>query len=287
MNATTARQPIPVSSRPPAPRPARGFRNRMLRPALPLLFLLLTIPVPVLRGAADPVSALEESVREWLALRREWQRLQSDWQQEQRMLAAEEELLRQRLETLAADRAGNENAAAVAQASLREAVVLKNRLESALAGTANAISTAEASLTSWEKHLPPLLRKPLHEAFAGLAATAGSSDTRALAQRAQRVVALHTELQKLTGSVHAGRMILPDADGRERETEVLFLGMSVGYAVAAEGDAGAVGRPGAAGWTWQWQPELGTAVRRLLRSHRRDTPAALVNVPVLCGETAE
>lgn len=267
-----------------APRRRRAWAGRcVLAALLGAVVAAPAAPAPT-PTSADSVSALGASVREWLALRREWRRLRSDWQDEQRLLADEERLLQERVAGLRSRIARTDVALASEERALSEFVAARRGVTSSLASAAASVGAAELHLGTWFAKLPSLLQQPLRDSFLSLPQDA-DPNVNALAERAQRVVAIYTELQQLSRGIHAGRMVLPDAAGQEREVDVLFIGIAVGYALAADTDTAAVGRPTVAGWSWQWRPELAAPVRRLFECHRRESSAALVSVPVRRGES--
>jgi len=125
----------------------------------------------------------------------------------------------------------------------------------------------------------------------------GKSDALATAERLQLVSAFTQDCRRMLGTVHALKEVVqlpPDAEGRpsdganaataagERiEADVLYLGGAIGYFVTP-GDraAGMIVRSGV-GWKVVRRNDLVGAVRRALAVFSKETPPALVELPVV------
>ena len=94
------------------------------------------------------------------------------------------------------------------------------------------------------------------------------------------MLSLYTEIEALQARTHEVKEILDLGGGLRREMNVLYLGLTRGFGVSADGAVAAVGRPEPAGWTWSRRDGLAPAVRQAVAVFRRESPAGLVPLPL-------
>jgi hypothetical protein len=238
-------------------------------------------------AAAEPgpgVDAVQNLVRDWLALRREITRAAGDWEAQKRLLRDEIHLLDQRKEALRQELAARREDEGTKRKELagaqEETAAARANLERLL----GPLTEAEAHLRAWCRGLPDALAVHVRSAAAGLPGESRGTDLAGIGERVQLVFGLYSQLEKLDRGVHDGRMVLTAPDGRRVEMDVLFLGLAMGYAVSPDGRRAAVGRPGGEGWSWEWRPELAASIAKALAIHRKQEPAAFLALPVRVGE---
>jgi len=272
----------------PIGRGEAGAFGRAARRRGPLLVLaaLLTGWAP---ARAAEIDRLEDSVREWIALRRELNRAQTGWAEQKLLLGDELRMLETQRAQLTRKLQTRTEAAEATAATLAEESRNKASVEADLATLREPLRRAEAHLRTWRKRLPDLLLAPLRKAFDKLPDedAAAPDDYSALAERLQLAVGLYGQIEQLDRSLHAGKIVLRDDGGRELEMDVLFLGLAIGYAVSADGARAAVGRPAAPGWSWEWDPQLAPAVSSALACYRKEIPATFVDLPLRIQEEAK
>jgi len=239
-------------------------------------------------AAAPPgVDGIKSQVREWVTLRGEIGRVRGDWVEEEQLLVAEQRLLVRRADDLRGQLDESEREKADAVAAMGQAKADCMTADESLSGLLDAVRHAEAHMRSCRRRLPPLLQDQLTASFAALELSDADGEPRRVAERLQVVAALYAELQRLAKGVHTGKMLMTDAAGDTREMEVLFVGLTVGYAVSLDNTRAASGRPAARDWTWQWDAALAPAVRDALALARRDRAPALVTLPMRTAEADE
>ena len=248
------------------------------------LLALWVLHVPAI--AASDIGGLEGMVREWMALRREINRTRTDWVDQKSLLEDETRLLRTQKETLAKRLSGYTSQAETAEKRLADTTAKTGELGAGLEALHQPLLQAEADLVTRTGRLPEPLLHSVRSLVDGVVARGGRPPTvEDLADRLQAVVSLCTHLQQLTQGVHSANVTLPDDAGRQREMQALFLGLSVAYAVSADGAQAARGCPGPDGWVWEWDDSLAPAVRQCLACYRKEAPAEFVTLPLRLGET--
>jgi hypothetical protein len=63
--------------------------------------------------------------------------------------------------------------------------------------------------------------------------------------------------------------------------DVIYLGLGIAYFVDAAGEVAGMGSPGAGGWQWKLQPELGPKVRDAIAIYRSQKAAEFLGLPAV------
>jgi hypothetical protein len=141
------------------------------------------------------------------------------------------------------------------------------------------VSRAELRLRAWDERIPASLKAGLADGLAALPTTRQQAEKQSLAERAQRVVALYTQLEQLLNNFHVTQQMLSTGEGR-RQVDVLYLGLANGFAVSADDQWAAIGTPGDRGWQWTPVPDQAGAIRDALNVIAQHEPARLVDLPL-------
>jgi hypothetical protein len=261
---------------------------RLMKPGrflLRIVLALLCAHVGIRSGLGESVGELEGLVAQWVALRSQIAAEQQAWERQRLHLQRSTELLRKEAAELARDLAESQDTIAaldVQRAGLQER---RDELRRILQAMQPVLDSAEEALLSIRDTLPASLGGSLHDAMGKLPETSEQASSVTTARRLQLVIAIYTELEKLHNGYHWAKEIVDAEDGRRIEVEVLYIGLTCAFAVSPEGEWAAVGRPGAAGWTWEPRPALGPQVREAIDVlHRRRTPK-LVHLPLRVSTT--
>jgi len=243
--------------------------------------LLLAVDVP-LAEEGGRVESLEALVEQWSALRRTIAQEERDWEAQRRRWEDEIALLKKEKAELSAEieeaRLTGRGIEEESERVLRE----KERLAALLEEMPPVLEEAEAALTLWPDLLPPPLYEKLAPAFRRLRDVDKAPSRSA---RLQHVLGLYTEIEKLHRDIHVVKELLRMPDGKRREVDALYLGLSRAFAVSQDATWAGVGTPtGEEGWRWEARPELAGEVRNAIRVFRRERTAELVELPLLVQE---
>lgn len=229
---------------------------------------------------SNALPTLDALVRQWVALRQEtaaetrvWQEQESQWRTEIALVERERDALT--AEIAAASIQQQTHAESQLAISAREA-----RLETMRQDLLPILDRAEADLRRWPPRIPPPLMPPLADGFARLPATHAEALQVGAARRLQLILSLYAQLEDLNQRVHATKQMLDDGSGGRREMDVLYLGLSRGYAVSADNQWAAVGIPATDGWRWEAHPEIGKTVSDLIAMQRRERAPMLNALPL-------
>lgn len=227
-------------------------------------------------NAASAAADFRAAVSELVVLRAQAAKEARDWSRQREMLERELRLLQQAqaelLEQVSAARAAAEEE----ERGISEMAAKKLRLEQGLAALERVVEEAEQTLKSQIAAAPPWFVAELK--FEAAAAPSGgrggaAARTAALLERLARIEAAH-------GRIHYRRDILRGSDGAMREMDVLYLGLSRGFAVSDDNRLALAGAARAGGWTWTPADELAAEVRRAVDIHNRRRRAAAVALPL-------
>jgi len=240
------------------------------------------LPLAGLADGISPVSTLEGVVGRWVDLRgqadaedRAWTAQAAQWRQESELLTAEQAKLTAALATL-------EEAGETQQEQGAALMARRERLAAVLADVDAAVIRLQPSLSAMRPLVPSSLMTG--ELAAALdPGTAEPGEPAGVVARLQRALGALKALEELQGAIHTAREMIALPTGPRREMDVLYFGLSCGFAVSADGSAAAAGRPGAGGWAWEAVPALASDIRRLLRIANQDEPPALAVFPVAAG----
>ncbi len=234
----------------------------------------------------NQLTVFEKDVREWLQLRTELARENRQWQEEKAMLLEELRLLedqKKRTETLLSLRQTDQQHTARELDALR---VEKQQLENVQRSLSASLGKAEQDLASWKTKLPAALRTDfqsiLQQKFIAAPDAKNGQD---LSARLQSVLSLYSHLEELDKITHGKKMVISGPDGTEREMEVLFFGLGIGFALSADASLAGLCHPQKNGWVWEWHPEIAPQVKQAMECFRKERPAQFVLLPLKVGST--
>jgi hypothetical protein len=238
--------------------------------------VLAALPIPASCGdGTDQVETLEKAAGDWVKIRAETGRIESEWSSQQRLL--------QSMAGALDDRADS----AEAMRDLLLAKTAKDRSD--LADLDSSIKSSAAGLQDIETHLkamdlllpelrpsfPPRLNDALELPFRSLA----SSDL-PLGERMQLTMAILSRCIEFNRTVTCDSEVLTLAAGENPQLlEVIYWGLSHGYALDRASGKAWFGSPGPKDWQWEPMPDGADKVAQLISVYRGDKEPRFVEVP--------
>jgi hypothetical protein len=237
---------------------------------------LVTLLLPAARAeGADPVELLQNAAADWVKVRAETAHLESDWTSQKPFLSSMVDGLAERAD------------AAEAKREFLQAKTTKDREE--LAGldassrlSATGLQAVDAQLKAMDGRilllrpsLPPRLSAALKLPYEGLASNGLTVSERmqltmAVLNRCiqfNRVITCEDELLRVDGSKNPQLM------------EVIYWGLSHGYALDRSAGKAWFGSPGDGGWHWEALPDGSPQVAKLLAVYHGKSEPGFVEVP--------
>ena len=249
-------------------------RALLLRPAI-LGLLSIVCPAAITARAADPIREVGQTATEWVKTRAETVRIETAWTQERVLLASTINGLKERainledkrdhvLSTTAEGRAEQATLAAKLAASQEDLRLTETRLL--------ALTDKVLRLRS---QLPPRLSDALEMSYRTLAGNAASPG-----ERMQQIMTVLNRCAQFNLTISEGdeTLTLPGEPG-PKSLDVIYWGLSHGYALDRAGQKAWLGTPGASGWQWEPVADAAPGVAALLAIRRDDADPQLVRVP--------
>jgi len=152
----------------------------------------------------------------------------------------------------------------------------QERYHRALAGSQVHLKQAEEELLKWQTKLPSSLKKEMEKMFGQLKA----AGKRSISQRLQTIIGVYSKIELYQKSINTAKEVLLGDDGKERECDVIYLGLAQGYCVSTDNRQAGIGRPGINGWQWEWRCELAGKIRKSIEYNNHSQIADFVHLPV-------
>lgn len=245
------------------PRPACGCR----------LIACVLVAGPLL--AADPIQEVGKTASEWVNTRAETVRIETDWARNRNLLTGTINGLKERAERLQEQR--DQLLASTAEQRTEHAD-LTARLTQArdnLGKTETGLKTLTERVMRLRPQLPPRLAEALDLSYRSLAGNEASPS-----ERMQLVVTVLNRCAQFNLSITHGdeTLTLPGEPG-PKSVEVIYWGLSHGYALDRAAGRAWLGTPATGTWTWEPLDGAVAAVTELMAIRRDETDPHLVTVP--------
>ena len=100
------------------------------------------------------------------------------------------------------------------------------------------------------------------------------------AERMQNIVAILNEADRFNSAITMAVELRKDADGNERQVQVIYLGLGQAYFVDQNNTIAGRGVPGSEGWMWSFNNGLAPKIRKIIGIYENGLPAEFVSIPV-------
>jgi Protein of unknown function (DUF3450) len=244
------------------------------RHSLGLWTALLALMAPSV-CAADPLKDADDSAGLYIRLQVEEARLNTEWGQQRGLL---ESLVRADEERAASLEASRDAINAKTAGSREELDGLRVKMQAAsddskvLEARLNALC---AKLLALRPSLPPRLSEALDVSFRTLAGTGAP-----LGDRMQVAMGVLNRCAQFNRMVTVGEDVLSlDGEPPEKSLEVIYWGLSHGYAVDRAARKAWLGSPGPTGWQWEAKPEVFDGAAMLIDIAHDKADPAYVSMP--------
>jgi hypothetical protein len=242
----------------------------------------LVVAAAVHGATGDALEALQNTVGDWAKTRAETVRLETEWAEQRDLLRATASAMAERQRTLEQEL---ELRKARSGVDIRETESLAARNKAATVAVAameTELRGVAEKLTALRPSLPPRLSEGLEMAFRSMNAPGASPG-----ERMQFAMTILSRCEQFNRALSFGdEIVRPGAAGEPVLMEVIYWGLSHGYALDRARHAAYLGRPGASGWSWEARPEAFESIERLLAVYRDDADPQFVAAPVLLAEPA-
>jgi uncharacterized coiled-coil protein SlyX len=238
------------------------------------LFLCLLL-VPLGARSADSIESVEKAATEWVRTRAETTRLESDWASQRPLLESMSSALAERARA-AEDKRDQLKAQTAKDRDEIEAAEAKNReLDTGLKATETRLNSLKEQLIRLRPSLPPRLSDALELAFRSLA-----GPDQGPSERMQATMTVLNRCVQFNRLVTCDEEVLTiDGESGPRSFEVVYWGLSHGYALDRTAMKVWLGSPGPKGWQWEPRPEAAHSVMELIAVCKDKAEPEFVPVP--------
>ena len=245
---------------------------------LSLLFLCLLF-ASVRSRASDSVDSVEEAATEWIKTRAETVRLETEWASQRELLESTVNALSERARTIE-DKRDNLKAKTVAERTEFATLQEKNQVAAdRMQATDARLKELKDRLIQLRPSLPPRLSEALELPYRSLAGTElGPSE------RMQITMTVLNRCAQFNRMVTCGQEVLTiEGEPGPKSLEVIYWGLSRGYAMDQAAGKVWLGAPGPKGWQWEAHPEAFPQVARLIAVYNDKAEPEFVAVPAKLG----
>jgi hypothetical protein len=243
-------------------------------------FALCLLPVAA-GAAADPAAQVGQAAGEWLKTRAETVRLQGEWASQRQLLESTVKALEERAGTME-DKRDNLLAKTASIQTELATVGAKNRATTTgLESTEARLKHLTEQLQKLRPSLPPRLSAALDLPFLSLAEKEVS-----LGERMQLAMTVLNRCIQFNRAISCGEEeVTPAGESGPKSLQVIYWGLSHGYALDRAAGRAWAGSPGPQGW--HWEPLASAApVARLIDVYNDRAEPEFVMTPVKLGHVA-
>ncbi len=237
---------------------------------------------PALRtAAADSLAEVDKLARDWVKMRVETTQLETAWRSERDLLESTLAALKERAALLEEKR----DLAKAKTAQEREelaGLAAKNRAAADdLTACEARLQALTAKLIALRPDLPPRLSEALEMSYRSLA-----EPKVAFGDRMQIAMTVLNRCAEFNRTITTGEDVLTlPGEPATKSLDVIYWGLSHGYAIDRTSHQAWLGRPGPDGWRWEPKPEAYEPVAHLLAIARDQADPTFVVVPAQVTRT--
>ena len=244
------------------------------RPVFGLLLLTVCLAA-VPAHAADPIKEVGQTASEWVKTRAETVRLETAWTQNRVLLASTITGLKDRADRLQDKRDHLLSTTTEERAEQASLAAKLTESQASLHLTEARLTTLTEKVLRLRPQLPPRLSDALEMSYRSLAATEPSPG-----ERMQLIMTVLNRCAQFNLSITQGdeTLTLPGEPG-PKSVDVIYWGLSHGYALDRTANKAWLGTPAATGWHWEPLADAAPAVTALFAIRRDEADPRLVQVP--------
>jgi hypothetical protein len=244
--------------------------------------LLCLFLVPFGARCADSIESVEKAATEWVRTRTETTRLESEWAAQRPMLESMVSALAERAQAAEEKKSLLQAQTAKDRDEIEAAQAKNKQISEGLQAADARLKTLKDELIQLRPLLPPRLSIALELAYRSLAAPdLGTSE------RMQATMTVLNRCVQFNRTVTCDDEVLSiEGEPGPRSFEVIYWGLSHGYALDRAARKVWLGSPGSKGWQWEFHPEAASQVIELIAVHKDKAEPEFVPVPARLVHTS-
>ncbi len=232
--------------------------------------------IPLAGADAPPsVDSVHQLVTEWAKIRSENVSLQSNWESERELENSTLKALQERVGALENRKSALVAGSAAERATLADLSARNTASKTALNTAGQNLGLTAEKLVALRVSLPPRLSLALELPYRSLANPALGPG-----ERMQYVTTILNRCLQFNRTITYGEELVTVPEVKDgRVLEVLYWGLSHGYALDRIGRTAYLGSPGPKGWAWEPRPEMAGAVAHLIAIYQDKEEPRFIEVP--------
>lgn len=260
-----------------------SFRLSFIAASL-LLAGALTVSAQTPAAPPDKPAAIDlEGTRtvldKWIETERIISGEQNEWKQAKGILQDRIELVKREIGRLNEQRSEIEKNITEADQKKSEQVALNDELKAQADVLQGVVVQLEESVRGLYAQLPETLKGKLLTLYHRIPQNPESSKA-SLAERFQNILGILNEANKLNNEITVASEVRTLSNGKPAEVRTLYVGLSQGYYIDANGDSAGVGRPAKDGWDWQPADKLAGEIEHAFSVLQKSEHARFVGLPI-------
>jgi Protein of unknown function (DUF3450) len=250
----------------------RSFGKYQRRLRLFTALLLCALLAPAWR--ASPLDDVQKTVTEWVRVRAETARIEDDWKWQQMLMQSTLEALQERTRQLEAQRAELEARTAEERRDTDDLMARRQAMKDAQAQADDHLRLLGERLVRMRAWLPPRLSAALELPYRSLAKPDADSG-----ERMRYAMVILNRCAQFNRTVSVDEEMITAANGERRLMEVVYWGLSHGYALDRSSNEAYLGAPNESAWSWTTLPDMAPQVARLINASQDKAEPAFVILP--------
>ena len=253
------------------------LRSLLLWPGLMAMLGAAALP-----AETNSIENLEKAAADWVKVRAESTRLQVEWSSQHQLLESMVNGLNERAQSLETNWDYLQAKTAKERDDISRLETANQSAAAGLAATEAQLKAIDAKLVQLRPALPPRLSAALELPFKSLAAA-----DLTVGERMQLTLTVLNRCAQFNRAVASDEELLnPDGEKDARLLEVIYWGLSHGYALDRARGLAWFGSPGPAGWRWEPAPDAAKRVAEVIAISRGKSEPLFVEVPARLGRPA-
>jgi len=250
----------------------RSFGKYQKRPWLFPALLLCALLAPA--WGASPLDDVQKTVTEWVRVRAETARIEDDWTWQQMLMQSTLEALQERTRQLEAQRTELEARTAEERRDTADLMAHQQALKDAQAQAANHLGLLGERLVRMRAWLPPRLSVALELPYRSLAKPDADAS-----ERMHYAMVILNRCVQFNRTVSVDEEMITASNGERRLMEVVYWGLSHGYALDRSSNEAYIGAPTESAWAWTTLPGMAPQVAKLIKASLDKAEPAFVILP--------
>lgn len=254
--------------------------NRLLCGALLLAFFALWLPMDSGLAQVSKFDQARAYVEKWVQTRQLIAKKKADWRVGQENIKQSIGLLKKEIALLDKEIAQTNDIDTEADLEKQRVNLSLEDLKKSNKVVSDALWNMERKVLGLISRFPEPLKDRTTAVRTRIPLKIEDLRNNSAAERMQNIVAILNEADRFNTAITMAIELRKDAEGNERQVQVIYLGLGQAYFVDQNNTIAGRGVPGSEGWMWSFNNGLATKIRKIIGIYENGLPAEFVSIPV-------